>query len=165
MSTSDMSLASIGADAGIPSLNTAEIPANIRNGNNQAKQAYSEGLAFESVLVNELSQQMANTMYGGSGIDGSDSSDGTDSSDGSSDSSGMLGGASAYSSLIPQALTSSIMSSGGLGIAEQFAQELDPALLSPASSASGATVGTDSSAADSSQTPTETTGAGQVELG
>jgi Rod binding domain-containing protein len=139
VSTSDMSLASIGTDAGIPSLNVADIPANIRNGNNQAKQAYSEGLAFESVLVNELSQQMANTMYGGSGIDGSGSSDGTGSSDGSdsSDSSGLMGAASAYSSMIPQALTSSIMSGGGLGIAEQFAQELDPSLLSQASGASG----------------------------
>jgi Rod binding domain-containing protein len=168
VSTSDISLASIGTDAGIPNLNVADIPANIQNGNNQAKQAYSEGLAFESVLVNELSQQMANTMYGGGGIDGSSSGDGidgSDSSDGgdSSDSSGLLSGASAYSSLIPQALTSSIMSSGGLGIAEEFAQELDPSLLSQASSGAGATDTTGSSSADASETPTET-GASQVAL-
>ena len=31
--------------------------------------------------------------------------------------------------MIPQALTSSIMSGGGLGMAEQFAQEFDPSLL------------------------------------
>ena len=51
----------------------------------------------------------------------------TDSTDGSS-SGGMLSGASAYASLIPQTLTSSIMDGGGIGVAEQFAQQLDPSL-------------------------------------
>ena len=128
----DISLSQIGTDAGISNLNQASIPANIRNGDSKAMQAYSEGLAFEDVLVNELSQQLANTMYGGSGSDSSSSSDGSGGTDGSSDGSssgGLLSGASAYASLIPQTLTSSIMDGGGLGIAEQFAQELDPSLL------------------------------------
>jgi hypothetical protein len=130
-SSSDITLGTIGVNAGIQNLNVADIPANIRNGDSKAKQAYSEGLAFEDVLVNELSQQLANTMYGGSGLDGdSSSSDGTDSSDSTdgSSSGGMLSGASAYASLIPQTLTSSIMDGGGIGVAEQFAQELDPSL-------------------------------------
>lgn len=138
-SGSDITLGTIGADAGISNLNVADIPANIRNGNSQAKQAYSEGLAFENVLVNELTQQLANTMYGGNGLDGSSSSGGSSSSDGSdgsggSSGSGLLSGASAYASMIPQTLTSSIMSSGGLGMAEQFAEELDPSLRSEKSS-------------------------------
>ena len=136
-SASDITLGTIGADAGISNLNVADIPANIRNGNSQAKQAYSEGLAFESVLVNELTQQLANTMYGGSGLDGSSSSDGSSSggTDGSGSSGGgLLSGASAYASLIPQTLTSSIMSGGGVGMAEQFAEELDPSLRSAKSS-------------------------------
>ena len=132
MSTSSATtLGTIGSNAGIPNLNVASIPANIRNGDSKAKQAYSEGLAFENVLVNELTQQLASTMYGGDSSGGSSSSiDGSSdgsSGDGSSGSS-MLGGASAYASMIPQALTSSIMSGGGTGIAEQFAQELDPEL-------------------------------------
>jgi hypothetical protein len=130
-SSSDITLGTIGVNAGIPNLNAASIPANIRNGGSKAMQAYSEGLAFEDVLVNELSQQLANTMYGGSGLDGdsssSDGTDSTDSTDGSS-SGGMLSGASAYASLIPQTLTSSIMDGGGIGVAEQFAQQLDPSL-------------------------------------
>ena len=121
-SSSDISLGTIGTTAGIPHLNVADIPANIRNGDSKAMQAYSEGLAFEDMLVNELSQQLAKTMYGGEGSDGSSSSDGTGSS------SGLLGGASAYASMIPQALTSSIMDGGGLGMAEQFAKQFDPAL-------------------------------------
>ncbi len=76
-SAADISLSQIGTDAGISNLNQAAIPANIRNGDSKAKQAYSEGLAFEDVLVNQLSQQLANTMYGGSSPDGSSSSDGT----------------------------------------------------------------------------------------
>ena len=133
-SGSDITLGTIGANAGIPTLNVADVPANIRNGDSRAMKAYSEGLAFEDMLVSELTQQLSKTMYGGSSSDGSSSS--ADGADGSSG--GLLGGASgasAYASMFPQALTSSIMSGGGLGMAEQFAQELDPALLSQSSSA------------------------------
>jgi Rod binding domain-containing protein len=141
VSSSDSgSLASIGANAGIPSLNVADIPADIRSGNKQAQQAYSEGLAFEQVLVNELTTQMANAM-------GSDSLDPTaDSSDGSStSSSGLLGGASssAYASMIPSALTSSIMDGGGLGLAEEFAKTIDPALSDPTADSSSSTSSAD----------------------
>jgi hypothetical protein len=132
-SSADITLGTIGQNAGIPNLNVATVPANIRSGGSKAMKAYSEGLAFESMLVNELSQQMSKTMFGGTG-DGS-SSDSTDGTDGSSSGSSMLGGASAYQSMIPQALTSSIMDDGGLGMAASFAQELDPALLSQSSTA------------------------------
>jgi hypothetical protein len=140
-SSDSSSISSIGVNAGIPSLNTADIPANIRNGNKQAQSAYTEGLAFEQVLVNQLTTELANTM-------GSSSSDSTgDSSDGSSDSSssGLLSGSSssAYSSMIPSALTSSIMDGGGLGLAEEFAQTIDPALSDPAASSSASTSSVD----------------------
>jgi Rod binding domain-containing protein len=139
---SDITLGTIGSSAGIPNLNVATVPANIRSGGSTAMKAYSEGLAFEDMLVNELSQQLSKTMFGGTGVDGSSSSDGSSAAGGSSgtdgsSSSSMLGGASAYASMIPQTLTSSIMSAGGLGMAESFAQELDPALLTQASGAAG----------------------------
>jgi Rod binding domain-containing protein len=153
-SSTNVTLGTIGTDAGIPNLNVATIPENIRNGDSKAKAAYSEGLAFEDMLVNELSQQLANTMYGGSGSDGSDdSTDGSsDSTDGSSSGSSMLGGASAYASMIPQALTSSIMNGGGLGMAESFAQELDPALLSQATGTTSSTAAGAATDATSSST-------------
>ncbi len=134
-SSADSSLSSIGVNAGIPSLNVADIPANIRNGNKQAQQAYTEGLAFEQVLVNQLTTQLANTM----GSSSQDTADGA--SDSSSDSSGLLGGSSnsAYASLIPSTLTSSIMDGGGLGLADQFAETIDPALNDPAASSAAAT--------------------------
>jgi Rod binding domain-containing protein len=145
-SSSDITLGTIGNAAGIPNLNVADVPANIRNGDKAAKQAYAEGLSFESVLVNELSQQMSKTMFGGDGSDTTGSSDGT--SDGGSSSSGLLGGASAYASMIPQALTSSIMSGGGTGLAEEFAQELDPALRTQSDT------GQSVAQADTGQSPT-----------
>lgn len=43
---------------------------------------------------------------------------------------------SAYASLLPQALTTSIMSAGGLGIAQQVATAIDPALGASPTSAS-----------------------------
>lgn len=155
-SSTNISLSTIGSSAGIANLNAASIPENIRNGDSKAKAAYSEGLAFENILVSELTQQLASTMYGGSS--GDSSTDGSsDSTDGSSGSS-MLGGASAYASMIPQALSSSIMNGGGLGMAESFAQELDPSLLSQASgTVSSASTG---ATTDASSTTDQASGAG-----
>jgi hypothetical protein len=80
--------------------------------------------------------------------DSSNSSGSSGSSDSSSDSSGGILGSdpstSAFASLIPTALTQSIMSSGGLGIAQQLAQSIDPAIGTPqgeASSTDNKTVG------------------------
>jgi len=121
-SPDNFSLANLGAQAGIPSLNVADIPANVRNGDKTARQAYVEGLAFEQVLVNQLTQQMAGTLSGSTSPDGS-------ATGGSG--SGLLSGASAFQSLIPQALTQGIMAGGGVGIAESFAASVDPALGRP----------------------------------
>jgi Rod binding domain-containing protein len=123
-----MSTLSIGAQSALPPINPATEPAVIRNGGPQAKKAYQEALGFESILVNQLSQELASTVSS----PGDPSSDGTlDGSGGSSG--GMLGSdpsASAFSSMIPQTLSTSIMSAGGLGIATRLAESLDPAILS-----------------------------------
>lgn len=111
----------------LPLVNPADEPEIVRNGNPAAKNAYDTGVAFEDVLVTQLVQQMTATVPGlsdGSGDSSGDSSD--SSSDGSSDSSGGLG---AYSSLMPNTLASSIMGSGGTGVAMQIARSIDPALL------------------------------------
>ncbi len=108
----------------LPPIDPALEPAAVRNGNQAAKQAYQAGLAFEQMLVDQLSQQLSATA----GLDGSSSSDGS-SSDGSSDSiMGSDAASSMYAQMLPQALTSSLMSGGGLGVAAQIAQSIDPAL-------------------------------------
>lgn len=159
MSTSspdNLSLASLGADAGIPSLNVADIPANVRDGNQQAREAYVEGLAFEQILVGELTQQMASTLSGSTGVDGTSSYYGYDSTGSDSSSSGIgLSGASAFGSMIPQALTEGIMAGGGLGIADEIAAAVDPSIDQPESAT--ATTGTATSTTDASGTATTDT--------
>jgi Rod binding domain-containing protein len=132
---SALSSASLGS--ALPATSMAPIdpalePESVRNGNQAAKNAYQTGLAFENILVNELAQQMTATVPG---LSGDDDGLGGSSGDSSSGSTGGLtsadSGISAYSSLLPQALTSSIMSGGGTGIAMQIAQSIDPALANP----------------------------------
>jgi Rod binding domain-containing protein len=113
---------------GLPPINQADEPAVIRNGDADAKKAYQVGLSFEQVLVDQLTQELASTATDTSG----DSSD--DGSGSSSGASGLMGddvASSAYATMLPQTLTSSIMSGGGTGIALQIAKSIDPALAHP----------------------------------
>lgn len=116
----------------LPPIDPALEPANVRNGDRAAKNAYQTGLAFEDMLVSELVQQLTATVPGldgsGTGASGSDgSTDGSDGSSGGSQGS-VLG---AYAPLLGQALTSGIMADGGTGIAMQIARSIDPALDNP----------------------------------
>lgn len=123
---------------GLPPIDPATEPAAVRKGDQKAKNAYETGLAFEDVLVNELVQQLTATVPG---LDGSDSDGLGGSSNGTSDDSSADGGAAAtgalgsssglgaYSSLLPGALSTAIMSAGGTGVALQIAQGIDPSLL------------------------------------
>jgi len=119
----------------LPLIDPATEPAVIRNGDKKAQGAYQTGLAFENVLVNELAQQLSATVPG---LDGSDDGLGGSSDDSSGAGGGGVtggvggsGGLGAYSSLLPQTLSSSIMSGGGTGIAMQIAKAIDPALGVP----------------------------------
>jgi hypothetical protein len=124
----------------VPPIDPANEPAAIRNGNQAAKNAYKTGLAFEQVLVSELSQELAQTAAApdgsSDGLSGGTDSNGADTGgpDGS-DSGGLMSGdpaESTYAQLLPQALTSAVMSGGGVGLAMQVARSLDPALNTPA---------------------------------
>jgi Rod binding domain-containing protein len=137
--------------ATLPPINPALEPADIRNGNAQAKQAYQEALGFEDVLTQQLTQELASTVSSPS----DDSSDGSDGSDDSSDDSsgGILGSdpsTSAFASMIPTALTSSLMSNGGVGIAAQLAQAIDPQIGTPQGAASSSPPTSTSSTASTS---------------
>jgi Rod binding domain-containing protein len=110
----------------LPPIDSSLLPADIRGGDAKAKKAYQEALGFEDILVGQLTQQLAQTVV-------SPSDDGSgDSSDGSSDSSGGILGSdpstSMFASMIPTALTQSIMSSGGVGVADKLARAIDPAI-------------------------------------
>jgi Rod binding domain-containing protein len=145
--------------ASLPPVSQALQPADIRNGNTQAKQAYQEALGFEDILMQELTQELASTVSSPS----DDSSDGSDGSDDSSDDSsgGILGSdasTSGFASMIPTALTQSLMSSGGVGIADQLAKAIDPQIGTPQGEASStSSSSTSSSSSSSSSTSTSST--------
>jgi Rod binding domain-containing protein len=117
----------------LPPIDSSRLPADIRNGNAQAKQAYQQALGFEDILVQQLTQQLAQTVS--SPGDSSDSSaGGSGSSSSTSGAGGILGSDSStsmFASMIPTALTQSIMSGGGLGVADQLARAIDPAIGTP----------------------------------
>ena len=122
----------------VPPVNAASEPAEIRNGNTRAKQAYQEALGFEDVLMQQLTTELASTVTSSSDAGSSDGS-----SDGSGDSSGSSGGilgsdpsTSAFASMIPTALTQSLMSAGGVGIADNLAKSIDPQIGTPQGMAS-----------------------------
>ncbi len=139
MSTPDL-LASLGGlttSNAAPAINPATEPANIRSGGAKAQQAYATALQFEQVLVNELAQQLTASATASDSSDDS-SDDGSDDSTDSTDSSSLLGSgpaANETAQLLPGALTSSIMSNGGLGnLADTLAASIDPAINNPTTS-------------------------------
>ncbi|MEA2391626.1 MAG: hypothetical protein QOK31_1735, partial [Solirubrobacteraceae bacterium] len=69
----------------LPPIDQATLPADIRNGSKQDKQAYTAALGFERMLLGELTKAMADTAQP-AGSDGSDASDSSDGSDASSQS-------------------------------------------------------------------------------
>lgn len=102
----------------VPVVSPALEPASIRNGGPAAQRAYQVGLAFERMLVDQLSQELTASTDG--------SSDGTGSG-----SAGLMGSdpaSATYAQMLPQALSSGVMSGGGLGVAAQIAGALDPSI-------------------------------------
>jgi Rod binding domain-containing protein len=113
--------------SGLPPIHPAIEPAAIRNGTPAAKKAYEVGLSFERLLIDQLSKELAATAKHNSGDASANGSSGGGAS-------GMMGSdpaSTAYAGMLPQALTSSLMSGGGTGIAMQIARSIDPELAHP----------------------------------
>jgi hypothetical protein len=95
-------------------------PAWVRDGSATTQKAYDTALAFEQMLVEQLSQSLtASSGLGGEGGEEGESSEG-----------GSSGGSAAggpISSMLPQALTSGVMNAGGLGLAAQMTRQLQGA--------------------------------------
>jgi Rod binding domain-containing protein len=106
--------------SGLPPVNQALEPAWVRNGSSATKKAYETALAFEQTLVEQLSKSMTTA----SGLAGESSQEGES---GVEEGGSSAAGASQLSSMLPQALTSSLMEAGGLGLAAQMTQQLKDA--------------------------------------
>jgi Rod binding domain-containing protein len=127
-----MSLPGAGAPTGLPVVNQALEPKWVRDGSAATQKAYESALSFEQTLVEQLSQSLAKT----SGLGGESSQEGESGAE-----PGGASGANAseLSSLLPQALSSSVMSAGGLGLAAQMTRELEGVHGAPRMRSSGGT--------------------------
>lgn len=101
---------------GLPVVNQALEPAAVRHGSAATQKAYESALAFEEVLVEQLSKSLTATIGGGES-----------SGEGGSEESGESSSSDELSATLPQALSAGIMSAGGLGLAAQMTQNLDGA--------------------------------------
>ncbi|HSZ15412.1 MAG TPA: hypothetical protein VK790_15360 [Solirubrobacteraceae bacterium] len=106
------------AATGLPAINQALEPAWVRHGSAATQKSYDSALAFEQTLVEQLAKSMA--ASGGLGGEGSGGGAGGAEGEGGSEA-----GASQLTSMLPQALTSSVMSAGGLGMAAQMTRQLE----------------------------------------
>ena len=104
--------------AGLPAVDRALEPAWVRHGSPTTQKAYAAALAFEATLVEELSKSLAAT----SDLGGESAPEGESSSEegGSAD----AGAGGVLSSMLPPALSSSVMRTGGLGLAAQLTRDL-----------------------------------------
>jgi Rod binding domain-containing protein len=119
---------SVGATdtSGLPIVNQALEPSWVRHGSAATQKAYETALSFEETLVEQLSKSLAAT----SGMSGEESSgEGESSEEGSSE----------LSSMLPQALSSSVMSAGGLGLAAELTHGLETEQTSAATASATST--------------------------
>ena len=138
-----MSLPSASA-TGLPVVNQALEPEWVRKGSASTQKAYETALSFEQTLVEQLSQSLTAT----SGLSGESSEGESGSEGGSSGANGEL------SSLLPQALSTSVMHAGGLGLAAQMTKQLEGVKSSAQEHLAGGTAPTASAAAGTTQKPT-----------
>ena len=90
---------------GLPPIDQSLLPADVRAGGTKSVQLYETALAFESVLDQQLTQALTDTLQP---ADGSTADAAT----------------SMTLQMLPQALSQQIASSGGLGLAPELYQSL-----------------------------------------
>jgi hypothetical protein len=122
---------SILAPTGLPVINQALEPSSVREGSPATQKAYQRALGFEEMLLEQLSQSLVQT----SGLEG-ESGEATEATEGGSSASAPT---SMLSTLLPQALSSSLSANGGLGLATQLMSQLDPQNASTPVAESGGT--------------------------
>ena len=87
----------------LPPIAQATLPADIRSGSKQDKQAYTAALGFERMLLGELTKQMAETAKPADGDDESQNA-----------------ASSMYMQMLPDQLADAVTQSGGIGLARSL---------------------------------------------
>jgi Rod binding domain-containing protein len=93
----------------LPPIQSALLPKDVRKAGPKAERIYQTALAFESVLIQQLTKSLGSTLAGGTGAPDNDTAD----------------AASALTAqMIPDALSQSLTGSGGIGLARQLYEAL-----------------------------------------
>lgn len=87
----------------LPPIDSALLPADIRQAPQARKDAYTAALGFEQMLVQQLTESLASSARS------------------------AMGGDSPYANLMPQAMADGVMDAGGLGLARQLTDAIAPA--------------------------------------
>jgi Rod binding domain-containing protein len=84
------------------------LPADVRNGGKQAKEAYSAALGFERMLVKQLTKSLTDSAALGGGEDG------------------QSGSPAAYREMISDGIADAITKGGGIGLAQDLYKQVRP---------------------------------------
>jgi Rod binding domain-containing protein len=115
----------------LPPIDQSLIPEGVRAGGTKSVQLYESALSFEGMLTQQLTQSLTDTLQPSSD-DSSDDSSGDDDPGASSDA-----GTSLTLSMLPQALSSALEGSGGLGLAPQLYAALGGTMTGPTTDPTG----------------------------
>jgi Rod binding domain-containing protein len=92
----------------------AVLPADVRNGGKEAKDAYTAALGFEQMLVKQLTKSLTDsTAFGAGGEDGEDGS----------------GSPAAYKEMIADGIANAITQAGGIGLADDLYRQVRPEVV------------------------------------
>ena len=96
--------------SGIDGINAlpAVLPAEVRNGGKDAKEAYSAALGFERMLVKQLTKSLTDSTAIGGGEDG------------------QSGSPAAYREMISDGIADAITQGGGIGLAQDLYKQVRP---------------------------------------
>jgi Rod binding domain-containing protein len=83
------------------------LPAEVRNGGKEAKEAYGAALGFERMLVKQLTKSLTDSAALGGGEDGS-------------------GSPAAYREMISDGIADAITQAGGIGLADDLYKQVRP---------------------------------------
>lgn len=95
----------------LPPVDQSLLPADIRSATPARRNAYEAATGFEKLLVQQLTQSLADSAKD------------------------AMGGDSPYASMLPDALAQGVMDGGGLGLARQLTDAIAPAAPADATTA------------------------------
>jgi len=139
--------------ASLPITSETSAPRAVREGSPAAKQAYATAQGFEEMLLQQLSQSLAKS----SGLGGEGSAGGSGGA-GEEEGGASEAGGGELEALLPQTLTEGVMRAGGIGLAAQLMNTLDPTASGQAPSGAPVTAAATPGAATNASQPVSPSG-------